>query len=197
MSGESRAATTSPRMKAPAKLDELNDYNRHLYRDEVAGLVRAPERLPQGRANRSCTRRIFASTGRSASSQGRNSTPRRGVAMLGDKEVRTAFCRGHAHRRKTSKLLLEIIANEKTWIAEKKGRGIRSTTDRRAVGSRRSTCSRTASQLASGIAMTHVLVLRRHRRSACADAAGLCRASFQPSLRYPCLRVRARRTPRV
>ena len=49
-------------MKTPAKLDELNDYNRHLYRDEVAGLV---DRLNgfRKRVNRNCTRLTSGSIG--------------------------------------------------------------------------------------------------------------------------------------
>jgi benzoyl-CoA 2,3-epoxidase subunit B len=107
-----------PKNSEAAKLDELNDYNRHLYRDEVAGLV---ERLngfrkagedelytPDIRFNRAigqfAGQKFHAKTGE----------------PLGEREYT-----GHFHEVMPSaedkKLLLEIIANEKKWIAEKEG----------------------------------------------------------------------------
>ena len=107
-----------PKNSEVAKLDELNDYNRHLYRDEVAGLV---ERLngfrkagedelytPDIRFNRAigqfAGQKFHAKTGE----------------PLSEKEYTE-----HFHEVMPSaddkKLLLEIIANEKKWIAEKEG----------------------------------------------------------------------------
>jgi hypothetical protein len=107
-----------PQNETPAKLDELNDYNRHLYRDEVAGLV---ERLkgfrragdaelyaPDLRFNRAigqfAGQKFHAKTGE----------------MLSDKDYGA-----HFHEvmptAEDKELLLEIIANEKKWIAEKEG----------------------------------------------------------------------------
>jgi len=107
-----------PKNQAPAKLDELNDYNRHLYRDEVAGLV---ERLngfrkageaelyaPDIRFNRAigqfAGQRFHAKTGE----------------MLGDKDYEQHLVEAMPSAE-DKKLLLEIIANEKRWIAEKEG----------------------------------------------------------------------------
>ena len=107
-----------PKNSESAKLDELNDYNRHLYRDEVAGLV---ERLngfrktgeaelyaPDLKFNRAighfAGQRFHAKTGE----------------LLSEKEYTE-----HFHEVMPSaedkKLLLEMIANEKNWIAEKEG----------------------------------------------------------------------------
>jgi benzoyl-CoA 2,3-epoxidase subunit B len=107
-----------PKNAEPAKLDELNNYNRHLYRDEVAGLV---ERLngfkktgedelytPDIRFNRAigqfAGQTFHAITGE----------------PLSEKEYTE-----HFHEVMPSaedkKLLLEIIANERNWIAEKEG----------------------------------------------------------------------------
>jgi benzoyl-CoA 2,3-dioxygenase component B len=107
-----------PKNSEPAKLDELNDYNRHLYRDEVGGLV---ERLngfrkageeelytPDIKFNRAIGQfaghKFHAKTGE----------------PMSEKEYGE-----HFHQVMPSaedkKLLLEIIANEKSWIAEKEG----------------------------------------------------------------------------
>jgi benzoyl-CoA 2,3-dioxygenase component B len=107
-----------PKNSEPAKLDELNNYNRHLYRDEVAGLV---DRLngfrksgedelytPDIRFNRAigqfAGQKFHAKTGET----------------LSEKEYAE-----HFHEvmptAEDKTLLLEIIANEKNWIAEKEG----------------------------------------------------------------------------
>ena len=107
-----------PQNQETAKLDELNDYNRHLYRDEVAGLI---ERLngfrkqgekelyaPDIKFNRAigqfAGQKFHAQTGE----------------PLSDKEYDP-----HFHEvmptAEDRKLLLEIIANEKKWIVEKEG----------------------------------------------------------------------------
>lgn len=107
-----------PQNAEPAKLDELNDYNRHLYRDEVGGLV---ERLngfrkagedelytPDIRFNRAigqfAGRKFHAKTGQ----------------PLSDKEYTEHF-QEVMPSADDKKLLLEIIANENKWIAEKEG----------------------------------------------------------------------------
>jgi hypothetical protein len=101
-----------------AKLDELNDYNRHLYRDEVAGLVdrlngfRKPGEpelyAPDIRFNRAigqfAGQKFHAKTG----------------ALLGDKEYEEHFAEVMP-TTEDKRVLLEIIANEKKWIAEKEG----------------------------------------------------------------------------
>jgi 1,2-phenylacetyl-CoA epoxidase catalytic subunit len=61
-----------PKNDQTAKLDELNDYNRHLYRDEVAGLV---ERLNSALARTSSTPLTSGLTGPSDGGQDRSSTP--------------------------------------------------------------------------------------------------------------------------
>jgi hypothetical protein len=107
-----------PKNESPAKLDELNDYNRHLYRDEVAGLI---ERLngfrkegepelyaPDIRFNRAigqfAGQKFHAKTGE----------------MLSDKHYEEHLAE-FMPTAEDKKLLLEIIANEKSWIAEKEG----------------------------------------------------------------------------
>jgi hypothetical protein len=107
-----------PKNQEAAKLDELNDYNRHLYRDEVAGLV---ERLngfrkpgepelyaPDIKFNRAigqfAGQKFHAKTGE----------------MLSDKKYEAHFQEAMP-TAEDKKLLLEIIANEKKWIAEKEG----------------------------------------------------------------------------
>ena len=107
-----------PQNAEPAKLDELNDYNRHLYRDEVGGLV---ERLngfrkagedelytPDIRFNRAigqfAGQKFHAKTGQ----------------PLSDKEYTEHF-QEVMPSADDKKLLLEIIANENKWITEKEG----------------------------------------------------------------------------
>jgi len=107
-----------PKNEKQADLDDLNDYNRNLYRDEVAGLIerfntvlKAGEpRLyaPNIKFNRMigkwANQKFHPLTGHS----------------LEEKEYEqqlTEFLPTAADK----KLLLEIIANEKKWIAEKEG----------------------------------------------------------------------------
>src|SRR5246500_4700208 len=107
-----------PHNQEAAKLDELNDYNRHLYRDEVAGLV---ERLngfrkpgepelyaPDIKFNRFIGRwanqKFHAKTGE----------------PLGDRAYDEHF-NEYMPSDEDKRLLLETIANEKKWIAEKEG----------------------------------------------------------------------------
>jgi benzoyl-CoA 2,3-dioxygenase component B len=107
-----------PKNEQAAKLDELNDYNRHLYRDEVAGLV---ERLnsalgpgleklytPDIRFNRAI--------GRWA---GQKFHARSGEP-LDDRAYQEHF-KDYMPSAEDKKLLLDIINNEKKWIAPKEG----------------------------------------------------------------------------
>src|SRR3982075_2616728 len=101
-----------------AKLDELNDYNRHLYRDEVAGLierfnnsVRAGEPklyAPDIRFNRAIGRwagqKFHAQTGE----------------PLDDRPYEQHL-KDYMPSAEDRKLLLDIIDTEKKWIAEKVG----------------------------------------------------------------------------
>ena len=107
-----------PKNSEPAQLDELNNYNRHLYRDEVAGLVdrlngfrRSGEEelyTPDIKFNRAigqfAGQRFHAKTGEPASEKDYTEHFHEVMPTAEDK-----------------KLLLEIIANEKNWIAEKEG----------------------------------------------------------------------------
>ena len=107
-----------PQNKNNADLDELNDYNRQLYRDEVAGLI---ERLnsflgpgehrlyaPHIKFNRNIGRwagqKFHAQTGEPLDDQAYEQHLKEYMPTPNDK-----------------KLLLDIIQNEKKWIAEKEG----------------------------------------------------------------------------
>jgi benzoyl-CoA 2,3-epoxidase subunit B len=107
-----------PKNEAEAKVDELNDYNRHLYRDEVAGLIerfnsvlRAGEPklyAPNIKFNRNIGRwagqKFHAQTGEALDDKGYEQHTKDFMPTTEDK-----------------KLLLDIIANEKKWIAPKEG----------------------------------------------------------------------------
>ena len=99
-----------------AELDDLNDYNRHLYRDEVRGLI---ERLNHVLA--AGQKRLYApdikfnrAIGRWA---GQKFDPETGEP-LEDKEYEQQLNR-FLPTVEDKKLLLEIIANEKNWIVAK------------------------------------------------------------------------------
>ncbi len=107
-----------PQNATAPNLDDLNDYNRHLYRDEVAGLIErfnkylGPGEEPLYAPDIKFNRNI----GRWA---GQRFHPRTGEA-LEDKEYQerlTEFLPTAEDR----KLLLETIANEPNWIAPKEG----------------------------------------------------------------------------
>jgi hypothetical protein len=111
-----------PKNDQPPDLDDLNDYNRNLYRNEVAGLIeRFNGSLKPG--SRSFTRRTSSSIAPSGVGLGRSSTRRQASqsTTAPTKNIEKTTCR----RPEDKKLLLEIIANEKKWIAEKR-RGARS-----------------------------------------------------------------------
>jgi benzoyl-CoA 2,3-epoxidase subunit B len=107
-----------PKNQAAPDLDDLNDYNRHLYRDEVAGLVeRISKNLPPG------SQPLYAPDikfnrviGRWA---GQKFHPKSGEPME-DKAYEQQLD-SLLPTAADKKLLVEIIANEKNWIAEKTG----------------------------------------------------------------------------
>jgi benzoyl-CoA 2,3-epoxidase subunit B len=99
-----------------ADLDDLNDYNRHLYRQEVQGLI---ERL--NHVLKSGEPKLYApdikfnrAIGRWA---GQHYHPESGAA-LEDKEYRDQLT-DFLPTADDKKLLLEIILNEKNWIVAK------------------------------------------------------------------------------
>jgi benzoyl-CoA 2,3-dioxygenase component B len=103
--------------KAP-DLDDLNDYNRNLYRDEVAGLIeRFNSALKAGEA------RLYApdirfnrAIGKWA---GQKSHAQTGEPL--DDRAYEAHLKEYMPSAEDKKLLLDIINNEKKWIAEKTG----------------------------------------------------------------------------
>jgi len=107
-----------PKNEQAPDLDDLNDYNRHLYRDEVAGLVaRLNGALKPGepqlyapdiRFNRSIGRwagqKYHAQSGEPVDDSAYGEYLREALPTAPDKQ-----------------LLLDIISTEKKWIAEKEG----------------------------------------------------------------------------
>ena len=107
-----------PKNEREADLDDLNDYNRHLYRDEVAGLIeRFNSVLKAGEA------KLYAPDIKFNRMIGRWANqkvhPQTG-AQLEDKEYDQQLPE-FLPSAEDKKLLLEIIANEKNWIAKKEG----------------------------------------------------------------------------
>jgi benzoyl-CoA 2,3-epoxidase subunit B len=105
-----------PATTKEAELDDLNDYNRHLYRDEVRGLI---ERL--NNVLKAGARKLYApdikfnrAIGRWA---GQKFHPENGEP-LEDKEYDEQLNR-FLPTADDKKLLLEILANEKNWIVAK------------------------------------------------------------------------------
>jgi hypothetical protein len=96
----------------------LNDYNRNLYRDEVAGLIeRFNSALKAGEA------RLYApdirfnrAIGKWA---GQKSHAQTGEPL--DDRAYEAHLKEYMPSAEDKKLLLDIINNEKKWIAEKTG----------------------------------------------------------------------------
>ena len=107
-----------PKNEKEADLDDLNDYNRGLYHDEVAGLIaRLNTVLPAGAAPLYAPNIKFnRNIGKWA---GAKVNPANGQE-LSDKEY-TERLNDFMPTAEDKKLLLEIIANEKDWIAEKIG----------------------------------------------------------------------------
>ena len=105
-----------PASTREAELDDLNDYNRHLYRDEVRGLI---ERL--NHVLKAGEKKLYApdikfnrAIGRWA---GQKFHPETGEP-LEEKEYEEQLNR-FLPTADDKKLLLEIIANEKNWIVAK------------------------------------------------------------------------------
>jgi benzoyl-CoA 2,3-dioxygenase component B len=107
-----------PKNEQAARLDDLNDYNRHLYRDEVAGLIdRFNNVLQPGQP------RLYAphiqfnrAIGRWAGQKFHAQTGE-GIDDAGYEQHLKDYMPGVEDK----KLLLDIISNEKKWIAPKEG----------------------------------------------------------------------------
>ncbi len=107
-----------PKNAGEPKLDDLNDYNRNLYRDEVAGLIKRLNKfLPPG------TEPLYApdikfsrNIGRWA---GQKFHPKSGEAM--EDKAYAQQLDDFLPTAADKQLLVDIIANEKQWIAEKTG----------------------------------------------------------------------------
>ena len=107
-----------PKNDSEADLDDLNDYNRHLYHDEVAGLIeRFNSVLKPGEP------KLYAPDIKFNRMIGRWAVqkfhPKTG-ASLEDKEYERLLPE-LLPSTDDKKLLLEIIANEKNWIVAKEG----------------------------------------------------------------------------
>jgi benzoyl-CoA 2,3-dioxygenase component B len=107
-----------PQNETPAQLEELNDYNRQLYRHEVAGLIARLNSFRKAGSEELYTPDIKfnRAIGRFA---GQKFDAKTGEA-LSDKAYEQHFAEA-LPTAEDKKLLLEIIANEKQWIAEKEG----------------------------------------------------------------------------
>src|SRR5580658_4223127 len=103
--------------KAP-DLDDLNDYNRNLYRDEVSGLIeRFDGSLKSGEPKLYAPHIKFnRAIGRWAGQKFHAQTGERI-----DDRAYEEHLKDYMPSIEDKKLLLEIIANEKKWIAEKTG----------------------------------------------------------------------------
>jgi len=107
-----------PKNETAAKLDDINDYNRQLYRDEVAGLIEkfntylapgsGPLYAPNIKFNRDIGRwagqKFHAKTGE----------------PLGDREYEQHL-KEYLPTPEDKKLLLDILGSEKKWIVPKEG----------------------------------------------------------------------------
>src|ERR1700693_883900 len=107
-----------PKNEQAADLDELNDYNRHLYRDEVAGLIeRFNSVLTAGQP------KLYAPDIKFNRNIGRWAGQK--FHALTGEAVDDANYEEHLKEYMPSpedkKLLLDIISSEKKWIAPKEG----------------------------------------------------------------------------
>jgi benzoyl-CoA 2,3-epoxidase subunit B len=107
-----------PKNETAVKLDDINDYNRQLYRDEVAGLIskfntylaagEEPLYAPDIKFNRDIGRwagqKFHAKTGE----------------PLGDREYEQHL-KDYLPSAEDKKLLLDILGSEKKWIVPKEG----------------------------------------------------------------------------
>jgi benzoyl-CoA 2,3-dioxygenase component B len=107
-----------PKNATEPDMDDLNDYNRNLYRDEVAGLIdRLNKYLPPGSEPLYAPHIKFnRAIGRWA---GQKFHPKTGEPME-DKAYEQQLD-DLLPTAADKQLLVEIITNEKTWIAEKTG----------------------------------------------------------------------------
>ena len=107
-----------PKNDKQADLDDLNDYNRHLYRDEVAGLIdRFNSVLKPGEPKLYAPDIKFnRAIGRWASQKYHAQT---GEPL--DDKAYEQHLKDYMPSAEDKKLLLDIIANEKRWIAAKEG----------------------------------------------------------------------------
>jgi benzoyl-CoA 2,3-dioxygenase component B len=107
-----------PQNQQAAKLDELNDYNRHLYRSEVAGLIdRFNSVLKPGEPKLYAPDIKFnRAIGRWA---GQKFHAQTGEPL--DDRAYEQHVKEYMPTAEDKKLLLEIIDNEKKWIVRKEG----------------------------------------------------------------------------
>jgi benzoyl-CoA 2,3-dioxygenase component B len=98
-------------------LDDLNDYNRTLYRNEVAGLIeRFNHSLKQGEPLYAPDIKFNREIGKW---KGQKFHAKTGEPL--DDRAYEEHVKEYMPTAEDKKLLLEIIANEKKWIAEKAG----------------------------------------------------------------------------
>ncbi|MGH8673462.1 MAG: Phenylacetic acid catabolic protein [Burkholderiales bacterium] len=107
-----------PKNEAAAALDDLNDYNRNLYRDEVAGLIaRFNNNLKPGEAKLYCPNIQFnRAIGRWA---GQKFHPQSGQPV--EENEYAPQLREWLPQPEDKKLLLDILGSEKKWIVPKAG----------------------------------------------------------------------------
>ncbi|MGH9601373.1 MAG: Phenylacetic acid catabolic protein [Terriglobales bacterium] len=107
-----------PKNETQATLDDLNDYNRNLYRDEVAGLIaRFNNNLKPGEARLYCPDIKFnRAIGKWA---GQKFHPQTGE-LLEEKDYGQQL-KQWLPQSEDKKLLLDILASEKKWILPKTG----------------------------------------------------------------------------
>ena len=107
-----------PKNDKEADLDDLNDYNRHLYREEVAGLIarfnsyRKSEDADLYAPDIKFNRAIGKWAGQKFHAQ---------TGELLDDRAYEQHLKDYMPSAEDKKLLLDIIADEKKWIAEKTG----------------------------------------------------------------------------
>jgi benzoyl-CoA 2,3-epoxidase subunit B len=107
-----------PKSQEEAKLDDLNDYNRHLYRDEVAGLIERFNSVLQAGEPKLYAPdiRFNRAIGRWA---GQKFHAKTGEPL--DDRAYEQHLQENMPSEKDRKLLLDIIHNEKRWIVSKEG----------------------------------------------------------------------------
>src|SRR5690242_7986330 len=107
-----------PKNDTAAELDDLNDYNRHLYREEVSGLIeRFNNSLKPGEPNLYAPDIKF---NRAIGKWGGQKFHAKTGEPLDDRAYEEHL-KEYMPSAADKKLLLDIIATEKKWIAEKTG----------------------------------------------------------------------------